>query len=78
MADILYIYPNKRKKKSFENHREEILRNGLDAAVGGGPDGKRNPKNKYDLSPSKNSQDKLEEKFMKSMRIFINNILRSA
>jgi hypothetical protein len=36
LADILYIYPNKRKKKSFENQRDEILRNGLEAAISGG------------------------------------------
>jgi plasmid stability protein len=35
LADILYIYPNKRKKKSFENKRDEILRNGLEAAISG-------------------------------------------
>ena len=25
LADILYIYPNKKKRKTFENQREELL-----------------------------------------------------
>jgi len=72
LADILYIYPNKRKKKSFENNRDEILRNGLDQALSGrnndGGKTGRNGKSKFDVSPSKGSQDKTDEKFMRSKR----------
>ena len=42
------MYPNKRKKKSFDSKRDEILRNGLEAAlVGGRGDGKTH-KTKFD------------------------------
>ena len=55
LADILYIYPNKRKKNSFENKREEILRNGLEAAISGRTNegGKRN--GKFYLTSGKNN-----------------------
>jgi hypothetical protein len=33
LADILYIYPDKRKKASFDNKIDEIMRNGLDVAL---------------------------------------------
>jgi len=56
LADILYIYPNKRKKKSFDSKRDEILRNGLEAALSGsrgdGKSGRNNGNKKFD-SPSK-------------------------
>lgn len=38
LADVLYIYPNKKKKKSFENKREEMkfLKNMNDGHAPGG------------------------------------------
>jgi hypothetical protein len=45
-ADVLYIYPNKRKKVSFESKRDEILRNGVEAAMSGRPSDSKNPKGK--------------------------------
>ncbi len=63
MADILYIYPNKRKKNSFENKREEILRNGLQAAIGGGRNNDGKSGKNFD-SPGKTEMS--DEKFMKS------------
>lgn len=60
----MYIYPNKRKKKSFDNKRDEILRNGLEAALSRTTDGKGK---KFDGSPTKGSNDKSEEKFLRSL-----------
>jgi len=36
LADILYIYPDKRKKASFDNKIDEIMRNGLNTALNRG------------------------------------------
>ena len=68
LADILYIYPNKRKKVSFDSKRDEILRNGLEAALSGRTSdikgkGKDSSKN---LGNGMTAQDKVEEKFLKS------------
>jgi hypothetical protein len=70
LADVLYIYPDKKKKNSFEEKREEILRNGLQAAIGrNGLDSK--PGIKLDPSmknaPGMTSQDKIDEKYLRSL-----------
>jgi hypothetical protein len=71
LADILYIYPNKRNKQSFDNKRDEILRNGLEAALNRPIIGDTKGK-KFDGSPMKTggggaSNDKSEEKFLRSL-----------
>jgi len=66
LADILYIYPNKRKKNSFENKREEILRNGLQAAIGGGRNNDGKLGKNFDSAGKTEMSD---EKFMKSKRL---------
>jgi hypothetical protein len=72
LADVLYIYPDKRHKASFDNKRDEIMRNGLEATLNRRGD-KDSLKSK-DLSTKKlggssavTSQDKLDEKYLRSL-----------
>jgi hypothetical protein len=71
LADVLYIYPDKRNKASFDTKRDEILRNGIEATLNRKSD--NNLKSK-DISGKKlggasaiTSQDKLDEKYLRSL-----------
>ena len=68
---MLYIYPDKRNKASFDTKRDEILRNGIEATLNRKSD--NNLKSK-DISGKKlggasgvTSQDKLDEKYLLSL-----------
>lgn len=71
---MLYIYPDKRNKASFDNKRDEILRNGLEATLNrrGDKDGLKGKDHhmsskKLGGSSGVTSQDKLDEKYLRSL-----------
>ena len=66
-ADVLYIFPNKRKKISFDSKRDEILRHGVAAVLSGRPSDSKNNKGKQDAGDGMSAQDKIDEKFIKSL-----------
>ena len=55
---------------SFDSKRDEILRNGVEAAMSGRPSDAKNPKGKTESVKgvaSMSTQDKIDEKFLKSL-----------
>lgn len=55
---------------SFDSKRDEILRNGVEAAMSGRPSDAKNPKGKTESvkgGASMSTQDKIDEKFLKSL-----------
>jgi hypothetical protein len=74
LADVLYIYPDKRNKASYDTKRDEILRNGLEAALNHGDDkGSLKSKDphgsvkKLGGASAVTSQDLLDEKYRNSL-----------
>jgi hypothetical protein len=71
----LYIYPDKRKKASFDNKRDEIMRNGLEATLNRrgdndglkGKDSHSSAKKLGGGGAGMTSQDKLDEKYLRSL-----------
>jgi hypothetical protein len=58
---------------SFDSKRDEILRNGVEAAMSGRPSDAKNPKGnsvstKGGTDAGMSTQDKIDEKFLKSLR----------
>jgi hypothetical protein len=71
---VLYIYPDKRNKASFDTKRDEILRNGLEATLNrrGDKDGLKGKDHhmsgkKLGGSSRVTSQDKLDENYLRSL-----------
>ncbi len=70
----MYIYPSKKEKiVSFDSKRDEILRNGVEAAMSKRPGDSKSSKGKSDslkggIGGGMSTQDKIDEMFLKSLR----------
>jgi hypothetical protein len=53
---------------SFDSKRDEILRNGVEAAMSGRLSDQKNPKGKTESMTAQEKQDKIDELFLKSLK----------
>ena len=53
---------------SFDSKRDEILRNGVEAAMSGRLSDQKNPKGKTETMTAQEKQDKIDELFLKSLK----------
>ena len=53
---------------SFDSKRDEILRNGVEAAMSGRLSDQKNPKGKTESMSAQEKQDKIDELFLKSLK----------